>query len=55
MQSKFPHQLVNLFSIKSLGHSQTSAILLVVVFIVNACLEVHHSLRAKVHQFKTYF
>jgi hypothetical protein len=22
---------------------------------VNACLEVHHSLRAKVHQFKTYF
>jgi transposase-like protein len=23
--------------------------------IVNACLEVHHSLRAKVHQFKTYF
>jgi lipid A ethanolaminephosphotransferase len=34
MQSKFPHQLVNLFSIKSLGHSQTSAILLVVVFIM---------------------
>jgi hypothetical protein len=23
--------------------------------VVNACLEVHHSLRAKVHQFKTYF
>ncbi len=34
MQSKFPHQLVNLFSVKSLGHSQTSAILLVVVFIM---------------------
>lgn len=34
MQSKSPHQLVNLFSIKSLGHSQTSAILVVVVFIM---------------------
>jgi hypothetical protein len=27
----------------------------IVVLNVNACLEVHHSLRAKVHQFKTYF
>jgi lipid A ethanolaminephosphotransferase len=34
MQSKFSNQLTSLFDIKSLGHSQTSAILLVVMFII---------------------
>ena len=38
----------------------TSSILLAVIAAlyalpVNACLKVHHSLRAEVHQFKTYF
>jgi len=36
MQSKFPRQLTGLSNIKSLGYSQTSAIFLVVVFIMSS-------------------